>query len=239
MIDARDIERLRLGHYTLSEELPAELIKRIGTVLVGKQIVVTGFLIRHPHGPFVFDTGFGATEDESSRMHKVARRDVAEALAEKGVRPQDVRAIANCHFHFDHGGGNHRFPGTTVLCQKAELENARKPNYTIASDVVDYPDARIETLEGEGQIAAGLSLIPTPGHSSGHQSLVVETKQGRVVLAGQAQNFVSEYAIAHYARSLGLRGAPHAEYPKWVDRFAELDPWRVLFSHDLAIWERV
>lgn len=238
MIDARDIERLALGHYTITDELPAELIKRIGTLLVGKQVVVTGFLIRHPEGPFVFDTGFGASENEGTRVHRVARRDVAEALAEKGVRTTDVRAIANCHFHFDHGGGNRRFPGTTVLCQAAELENARKPDYTVPADVVDYPGARIETLRGEGVIAAGLRLIPTPGHSTGHQSLVVETKQGRVILAGQAQSFASEYAIAQYARSLRLRGEAHAEYPAWADTFAELDPWRVLFSHDLALWER-
>jgi glyoxylase-like metal-dependent hydrolase (beta-lactamase superfamily II) len=238
VIDARDVERLYLGHYTLSEELPAELIKRIGTVLVGKQIVVTGFLIRHPEGPFVFDTGFGPSGNEGTRLHKVVRRDVAEALAEKGVRAVDVKAIANCHFHFDHGGGNYRFPGTTVLCQKAELENARTPDYTIPADVVDYAGARIETLDGDGRIAQGLTLIPTPGHSSGHQSLVVETTQGRLILAGQAQNFISEYAISHYARALRLRGQPHADYPAWVDRFADLDPWRVLFSHDLAIWER-
>lgn len=239
MIDARDIERLHLGHYTVTDELPAELIKRIGTVLLGKQILVSGFLIRHPQGPFVFDTGFGVGENAGTRAHRVVRRDVAEVLAERGVRAADVRAIANCHFHFDHGGGNHRFPRTTVLCQKAELENARKPDYTMPADVVDYPGARIETLEGEGVIAPGLTLIPTPGHSSGHQSLVVETQQGRVILAGQAQNFASEYAIAQYARSLRVGGEAHADYPAWVDRFADLDPWRVLFSHDLAVWERI
>ncbi|MBI2324686.1 MAG: N-acyl homoserine lactonase family protein [Chloroflexi bacterium] len=234
MIDVSAIERLMLGHYTVPEDIAA----RVGPPLAGKQIAVTGFLIRHPQGPFVFDTGFGQGNDENTRHYTVVRRDVVAALAEKGVAARDVRAIANCHFHFNHGGGNHRFPGVTVLCQKAELENARAPDYTIASDVVDYPDARIETLEGDGDVAAGLRLIPTPGHTSGHQSLVVETRQGRIVLAGQAQNFASEHAISHYARALRQRGEPHADYPAWVDRFAELDPWRVLFAHDLAIWER-
>lgn len=234
MIDAAAIERLMLGHYTV----PARLAERVGTELVGKQVVVTGFLIRHPQGPFVFDTGFGPASDGTVREHQVVRRDVVAALAERGVAAKDVRAIANCHFHFDHGGGNHRFPGTTVLCQKAELENARRPDYTIPADVVDYPDARIETLDGDGDLAKGLRLIPTPGHTSGHQSLLVETRQGRVILAGQAQNFASEHAMSLYARALEQRGEPHAGYPGWIDRFAELDPWRVLFSHDLAIWER-
>jgi len=235
VIDARDVERLMLGHYTV----PDDVAERVGPALAGKQIVVTGFLIRHPRGPFVFDTGFGQAEDETSRHYHVLRRDVVEALATAGVAAADVQAIANCHLHFDHGGGNHRFPGTTVLCQKAELENVHQKDYTIAADVVDYPNARIETLDGDGDVAPGLRLIPTPGHTSGHQSLVVETRQGRVILAGQAQSFATEHAISHYARSLKERGEPHADYPAWLDRFAELDPWRVLFAHDLAIWERM
>jgi glyoxylase-like metal-dependent hydrolase (beta-lactamase superfamily II) len=234
VIDARDIQRLMLGHYTVTDEIA----KRVAPPLAGKQIVVTGFLIRHPHGPFLFDTGFGQTENETSRLLRVARRDVVAELAGFAVAAKDVKAIANCHMHFDHGGGNFRFPGTTVLAQKAELANVHTKDYTIPADVIDYPDARVETLDGEGDVAPGLRLIPTPGHTSGHQSLVVETKQGRVVLAGQAQNFISEYAIAHYARDLALRGEPHADYPAWMDRFADLDPWRVLFAHDLAIWER-
>lgn len=232
MIDARDVQRLMLGHYTFPDKQPA------WDALAGKQIVVTGFLIRHPHGPFLFDTGFGQMDSEVIRSYTTVRREVVDALAGAGVAPRDVKAIANCHLHFDHGGGNHRFPGTTVLCQKAEIEAARGPDYTIAADVIDYPDARIEALDGEGDLASGVRLIPTPGHTKGHQSLVVETRQGRLVLAGQASYSASEHAIASYARDLAIRGEPHADYPAWMDRFAELDPWRVLFAHDLAVWER-
>jgi len=236
VIDAADVHRLMCGHYTMPTE-PFAGDDRPHP-LAGKQIVVTGFLIRHPRGPFVFDTGFGKLDDARTALLRPVRRNVLDELARAGVAPKDVKAIANCHFHFDHSGGNHRFPGTTVLCQKAELEAARKPGYTIPADVIDYPDARIETLDGDGEIASGLRLIPTPGHTKGHQSLVVETKHGRLILAGQAQTFASDHAIAAYARDLALQGGPHADYPAWMDRFAELDPWRVLFAHDLAIWER-
>lgn len=233
-IDAADIQRLMLGHYTV----PEALRERVGPLLVGRQVVVTGFLIHHPRGPFVFDTGFGVADDETVRRYTVVRRDVVEALAEAGVAPPRLKAIANCHLHFDHGGGNHRFAGTTVLCQRAELEACRAEHYTILGDVIDYPGSRFEALDGEGQIADGLRLIPTPGHTPGHQSLVVETRQGRVILAGQSANTASEHAMYEYARRLKGRGAPHAEYPAWVDAFAALDPWRVLFAHDLAVWER-
>lgn len=235
MLDARDVQRLHLGHYTVPESWPERPAPH---PLAGKQIVVTGFLIRHPGGLFVFDTGFGKMDDETTQRYRTVRRDVIDALARAGARPAEVKAIANCHLHFDHGGGNHRFPGTTILCQKMEMDAVHAPNYTITADVVDFAGARFEVLHGDGEPLPGLRLIPTPGHTDGHQSLIVETRQGRVILAGQAQTFASDHAIAAYARELALRGEPHADYPAWMDRFAELDPWRVLFAHDLAIWER-
>jgi glyoxylase-like metal-dependent hydrolase (beta-lactamase superfamily II) len=206
--------------------------------LIGKQIVVTGFLIRHPRGLFLFDTGFGPTENETTRLLGTVRRDVVEALGRKGVATDDIAAIANCHLHFDHGGGNQSFPGTTILAQKAEIEAAHQEGHTFPEDVIDFPEATFEAIEGDADPLPGLRIIPTPGHTKGHQSLVVETRQGRVILAGQAQNFATDHAMAAFSRELALRGEPHADYPAWMDRFAELDPWRVLFAHDHAVWER-
>ncbi len=243
MIDASDIQRLHLGHYTMPPPKPDEAEQDpdraiLMTHLAGKQIVITAFLVRHPRGIFLFDTGFGPTENETTRLLGTVRRDVVEALARKGVATDEITSIANCHLHFDHGGGNQRFRGTTILVQKAELELARRGDHTIDADVFDFPEATFEEIEGDADPLPGLRLIPTPGHTPGHQSLVVETRQGRVILAGQAQNFTSDYAMAAFARELARRGEPHGDYPAWMDRFAELDPWRVLFAHDYAVWER-
>jgi N-acyl homoserine lactone hydrolase len=236
VIDATDIQRLHLGHYTMPAEIPGA--DRPHASLIGMQIVITGFLIRHPRGLFLFDTGFGPSENETTRLLGTVRRDVTEALARKGVSPDEIAAIANCHLHFDHGGGNHNFGGTTILAQKAEIELARGGGHTIESDVIDFPEATFEEIDGDADPLPGLRIIPTPGHTKGHQSLVVETKQGRVILAGQAQNFTSDYARVAFARELAQKGEAHGDYPAWMDRFAELDPWRVLFAHDYAIWER-
>jgi len=228
MLDATDIQRLLLGHFTAPEGHP----------LVGKQVVVTAFLVRHPQGPFLFDTGMAQTDPETEARYQAVRRPLAQELARHGVRLGDIKLIANCHLHFDHAGGNHLFGGIPILCQRPELDAVQRPNYTLPAAVADFPDARFEVLDGEGQVLPGLRIVPTPGHTDGHQSLVVETKQGRVILAGQAFTSATEHAIAAYARELAIAGAPHADYPLWIDRFAELDPWRVLFAHDLAIWER-
>lgn len=245
MIDASDIQRLHLGHYTSprkrpgADEHPEDPQRAIlAAYLAGKQIAITGFLIRHPRGLFLFDTGLGKTENESTRHLGTVRRDVVEALSRKGVAVDEIAGIANCHLHFDHGGGNFNFRGTPIFAQQAEMDAAHQEGHTFPEDVIDFPEATFEAIDGDADPLPGLKIIPTPGHTKGHQSLVVETRQGRVILAGQAQNFTSDYAMAALSRDLAKRGEPHADYPDWMDRFAGLDPWKVLFSHDYAVWER-
>ena len=97
---------------------------------------------------------------------------------------------------------------------------------------------------GDAPVWDGVRVIPTPGHTDGHQGLVVETRQGRVVLAGQAFNTASDYARARLAQELAAAGYPSiadasaAAAAPWMDVVQALDPWRVLFAHDLATWER-
>jgi hypothetical protein len=71
--------------------------------------------------------------------------------------------------------------------------------------------------------------------------LVVETRQGRVVLAGQSFQTASDYArvrLAHELRAAGYPVEPDAATPPWMPIVEALDPWRVLFAHDVASWER-
>ena len=121
----------------------------------------------------------------------------------------------------------------------------RVPAYPIAGSFAGCLDglsievrAALEEIDGEAEPWPGIRIVPTPGHSPGHQSLVVDTKKGRVVLAGQALNFSSDYARHQYSHELALAGESHAPYPDWIGRFHELDPVRVHFAHDRAIWER-
>lgn len=204
------------------------------------RIIVRAFLIDHPHGLFLMDTGFSA-EDRTAleAFAPVYIRPIRSVLAEQGVRAEDVRLVTNCHLHSDHSGGNHEFPGVPIFVQRAELAHLRAtPAYTHAPSVADFRGARLEELDGEAELVPGIRIIPTPGHSPGHQSLVVETKAGRVILGGQAVNFSSDYARQRYSLELALRGEPHGPYPEWVARFQELDPWQVYFAHDTAHWER-
>ena len=225
------IRPLHTGHYTMPVS---------DTRFPNDRIIVRAFLIEHPHGLFLMDTGF-APDDRAAleTFAPVHIRPIRSVLAEAGVRAEDVRQIANCHFHSDHSGGNHHFPGVPIFVQRAELAHLRAtPDYSHAPSVADFPGATLEAIDGEAEPLPGIRIVATPGHSPGHQSLVVETKQGRVILGGQAFNFSSDYARQRYSLELALRGEPHGPYPEWVARFQELDPWRVYFAHDTATWER-
>jgi glyoxylase-like metal-dependent hydrolase (beta-lactamase superfamily II) len=229
MIASDHIRRIHLGHFT----------RPPGDEWAGEKIVVVAYVIRHPDGLVLFDTGIGVGDEEAERIYHPMRRPLDEALATAGLRAEDVSMVVNCHLHFDHSGNNFRFPSVPIFMQRVESENAREVDYTIPEVVIDFPGAKTELLDGEAEVLPGLRVVPTPGHTSGHQSLVIQTDRGAVVLAGQAFNATSEYARAQFAWQLESSGSREPlTFPDWVRRFQAFDPWRILFAHDVAIWER-
>ena len=94
-------------------------------------------------------------------------------------------------------------------------------------------------MAGEAEIRPGVWIIPTPGHTDGHQSLVLRQPDGTVVLAGQAHDFASHFASDHLARQAAADGAepPLPTYRPWLDRLLDFAPRRVLFAHDASVWE--
>jgi N-acyl homoserine lactone hydrolase len=113
------------------------------------------------------------------------------ALAEIGVKPADVRYVAVSHFHPDHTGNVDEFPDATVLIQKAEWDFAfAQPQKPFSSD------HKAMKLEGDKDVFGDGSavILSTPGHTPGHQSLLVHLpKTGYVVLSGDAAHFQSNW----------------------------------------------
>ncbi|MFE6775042.1 MBL fold metallo-hydrolase [Streptomyces sp. NPDC057702] len=196
------------------------------------------YLVRHPRGLVLFDTGIGDAGPETEAHYRPRRRGLREALAAAGVALGDIDLVVNCHLHFDHCGGNPLWAGTPVLVQERELATARQGDYTVDS-LVDFPGAVYEELAGEREVWPGLWVVPTPGHTLGHQSLVLHRAEGTVVLAGQARDLASQFASDQLARQATLDGVepPLPPYPRWLDRLADFAPRRVFFAHDRAVWE--
>lgn len=97
---------------------------------------------------------------------------------------------------------------------------------------------------------SGLRIVPPPGHTDGHQSLVIRQRDGTVVLAGQAHDFASQFASDQLARHAARQGLepPLPGYQRWLDRLADFDPRRVFLRprllglgvarHSLPRWPR-
>jgi N-acyl homoserine lactone hydrolase len=119
------------------------------------------------------------------------------ALAMVGWRPEDVDIVINTHLHFDHCGQNSRFPQARFVVQKAEREAAHHPIQTQVTfylpELFDPPAVSASAwivVDGEFEVAPGVRVIATPGHSAGHQSVVVETAEGAVVYSGDVANLL-------------------------------------------------
>jgi glyoxylase-like metal-dependent hydrolase (beta-lactamase superfamily II) len=197
-----------------------------------------GHAVEHRDGIFLFDNGagFGVAEVDETFTPRV--RPVADALDAVGISLADVTGAANCHLHFDHCGQNAVLRGMPIFVQRAEWRMVHEPDYTVPA-WVDVPGLTYEVLDGETEVAPGMRLIPTPGHTGGHQSLVIDAPDGAIVLAGQALQSRAEWEGTDDPRASGLRAAPDPDaYARSVDRLRALDPARVHFAHDPAVWER-
>ena len=111
-------------------------------------------------------------------------------LSEQDLAAIDI--VVNTHLHADHCGGNHLFAGRPIHVQARELADARSlDDYTIR-EWVDFDGATYVEHEGEAEVLPGIRLLPAPGHTDGHQVVVVETDAGRNVLGGDVGTSFNE-----------------------------------------------
>ena len=136
----------------------------------------------------------------------------------------EVVAVVNTHLHFDHCGGNRRFAGTPTYVQRTELAAARAPDYL--EEWVHFDGCSYVELDGDTELWDGVSVLFTPGHSAGHQAVVVSTDDGLVVLAGDVTYSMRELIDGttesirriHALRPRGVYLAHHAG--PWVPEYA-------------------
>ena len=220
-----EVRRVRFGTIVRPAEETADGWARVEAL--------DGYLVPLPGARLLlFDTGIAAGDPEVDAHYRPERIPLREALAAAGARPEDVALVANCHLHLDHAGGNPALPDRPLYVQRAELDAAREPGHTVPH-LVDHPGARYEVLEEETEVAPGVRLLPTPGHTPGHQSLLVDTAEGGLLLAGQTHDTASAWtADAEAARRPDENLPPPPDwFPALLDRVHE-----VRLAHDAAIW---
>jgi glyoxylase-like metal-dependent hydrolase (beta-lactamase superfamily II) len=204
-------------------------------------------LIQTPGGRVLVETGIGERVDDKTRTMRTYEGPwIAAALETAGFLPESVNVVAMSHLHFDHAGGllradgSRAFPHATIVAQRAEWEVALGENPRLVASYVQ-PELRLverwgkqSWADGEKEILPGVSVVPTGGHSAGHQAIVVR---------GSGDG----------ARTLAFFGdllmRPWAANPRWVTSFddfpldsverkAELfaqaadEDWIVVLSHE-------
>jgi N-acyl homoserine lactone hydrolase len=194
-----------------------------------------GYLVDHPRGILLFDTGLGS-HPEVDAHYRPRRIELEQALAAVGITTADIKLAANCHLHFDHCGGNPALGQTPVYVQQAELHDARHTQDYTLPELIEA--SRFEPVTGQVEILPGVFLFPTPGHTSGHQSLVIRRPDGTVIVAGQSHDTATQYAadqLAWRAHQDG-HGRPLPDPPEWIAALQQLDPRLVYFAHDRSVW---
>jgi len=182
----------------------------------------------------LIDTGIGELPEKYRKFHTVKRKSdeaLRAQLRRHGLKPEDVDVVINTHLHFDHCGNNKSFTDAKFYVQADELRYAyvpdrfQKGSYIRASfDVdVDYMP-----IQGSRKITENVSILPTPGHSIGHQSVVIRKDGKNYVYCGDA---------APLRENLERRNIPGVLYRsdqalQSIDKLRNIKDAVYIYSHD-------
>jgi glyoxylase-like metal-dependent hydrolase (beta-lactamase superfamily II) len=158
------------------------------------------------------ETGYGSkiSEKQAARLNLThPEGGLVSGLARRGIRPEDVDLVINTHLHGDHCGGNTFidgdqlkpvFPEAEYWVQRLEFADAAFPNertrgtYFAENFAPLYQSGQMRLIDGEVEVVPGIRCVVTPGHTRGHQSVILES-------AGQTAIFISDMATLaiHFA----------------------------------------
>ncbi len=146
---------------------------------------VYGVYIDHPEGKFIFDTGYDLEHVRAVLPFELPEQGAHQTLPAQlelcGTRPEEIDVYVNSHFHFDHVGGNKYLTNATLVTSKWELRSLLVPEPFERlgySDVAWYQRGvtKVRFVEGDYELAEGLTLFTTPGHTISHVSLLAEAR---------------------------------------------------------------
>ncbi len=167
-------------------------------------------LVEHDDGRYLFDTGYDYDHVMKAlpfeKPIQTPEQTIPGALSLVGLGPEDINYVINSHYHFDHCGGNRHLSTACTVCHALELEacTGHQPfehlgysDLSFAPNLagedgssvggsgdpeLDIYTPTFETVTGDQEIAKGLWLFETPGHTAGHYSMLVELSNRRPIL---------------------------------------------------------
>jgi glyoxylase-like metal-dependent hydrolase (beta-lactamase superfamily II) len=235
------------------KRIPADARNRI-------PLALRCLLVEAPNALVLIDTGIGNKDDEKFRSIYGVSNSGEPTRLEDGIRhagfdPADVDIVVNTHLHFDHAGGDTlrdpagtihpAFPNARYVVQRGELGFARSPNERIqASYVAQNFDAVTEAdlwdlVEGGVEVTSGVSVVPTPGHTPFHQSVLIESD-------GDVACYLADVCptTAHlplpWIMGYDLEPLVTLESKRGLWKRALQEDWLLVFEHDPRVpWGRL
>lgn len=243
-------------------------IRRLLNTLTDKTwlepLPIYAWVIEHPEGIVVVDTGESHLASlggyfaqwhpftRDARMYVSPEEEIGVQLMQMGISSQDVRQVILTHMHTDHIGGLHHFPHSEILVGRKEYETAqglrgrlmgylpqRFPRW-LHPRLVDFTSEAVGPFPSSFPLtkANDIVLIPTPGHSAGHLSVLVREEEKTIFLAGDP-SFTEKMLLDQLIDGTAPDEQAARQTLKQILEYVRTVPTVYLPSHDPEARERL
>jgi len=207
---------------------------------------VACFLVIHPKGILLFDTGLSDRlvgrplyENVLEGYGQIKFNTLKGQLADIGVGPEDITYLALSHSHFDHVGNANDYVGSIWLAQKAELDLliGAHVDPDTAAVAAGLAHARTRVIDGDHDVFGDATVVLkyTPGHTPGHQSLYVKlAKTGGVLIAGDLYHYSEERTLKRMPAEELVTGTPASR--AMIERFLIEKHARLWIGHSTSFF---
>ncbi len=211
---------------------------------VGKkvEIPVSAYLIRSEKESLLFDTGIDHDDcaylTSMGKEIKVKKEDLLlTRLQEVEVSPEEINYVFISHLHWDHSGLLRYFSKARIIIQRQEYGYAINPppfaEAFYRRHYYNSPTFNWQIIDGDESLMPGITAISTPGHTPGHQSLMVNLPEnGTLILAGDCA-YINENIEREIIPGLFVDPLQALHSLKKLKNLARITGGKILYSHSM------